>query len=61
MLLSCGIQRNDAEVISRAFHERNIQYTPLAVQKVIEIINKVNETIIKWEQKKRRIFNYEMS
>lgn len=37
--MGCGMQRNDAEVVTNAFRESKIQYTPLAVQKVIEIIN----------------------
>lgn len=39
LLMSCGLQRNDAEVVANAFRESEIQYTPLAVQKVIETIN----------------------
>lgn len=39
LLMSCGMQKNDAEVVAKAFHESKIQYTPLAVQKVIETIN----------------------
>lgn len=39
LLMSCGMQRNDAEVVANAFRESEIQYTPLAVQKVIETIN----------------------
>ncbi len=39
LLMGCGMQRNDAEVVTNAFRESKIQYTPLAVQKVIEIIN----------------------
>lgn len=39
LLMGCGMQRNDAEIAARAFHESRIQYTPLAVQKVIETIN----------------------
>ena len=39
LLMGCGMQRNDAEVVTNAFRESKIQYTPLAVQKVIETIN----------------------
>lgn len=39
LLMSCGMQRNDAEIVANAFRESEIQYTPLAVQKVIETIN----------------------
>lgn len=38
LLMGCGIQRNEAEIVARAFHESKIQYTPLAVQKVVETI-----------------------
>lgn len=38
LLMACGMQRNDAEIVARAFHESKIQYTPLAVQKVVETI-----------------------
>ncbi len=39
LLMGCGMQRNDAEIVANAFRESEIQYTPLAVQKVIETIN----------------------
>lgn len=39
LLMGCGMQRNDAEIVASAFRENKIQYTPLAVQKVIETIN----------------------
>lgn len=39
LLMSCGMQRNDAEIVANAFWKSEIQYTPLAVQKVIETIN----------------------
>lgn len=39
LLMGCGMQRNDAEIVADAFRESEIQYTPLAVQKVIETIN----------------------
>jgi len=39
LLMGCGMQRNDAEIVASAFRESKIQYTPLAVQKVIETIN----------------------
>lgn len=43
LLMSCGMQRNDAEIVANAFRESEIQYTPLAVQKVIETINEEAE------------------
>lgn len=43
LLMGCGIQRNDAEVIAEAFHENRIQFTPLAVQRVFETIIKEAE------------------
>lgn len=39
LLMGCGMQRNDAEIVADAFKESEIQYTPLSVQKVIETIN----------------------
>lgn len=39
LLMGCGMQRNDAEVIVEAFHKNKIRYTPLAIQQVIETIN----------------------
>lgn len=39
LLMSCRMQRNDAEIVARAFHKNKIQYTPLGVQKIIETIN----------------------
>lgn len=39
LLMGCGMQRNDAEIVARAFHKNKIQYTPLGVQKIIETIN----------------------
>ena len=39
LLMGCGTQRNDAEIVAMTFYESKIQYTPLAVQQVIEIIN----------------------
>lgn len=39
LLMGCRIQRNEAEIIANEFCKNKIQYTPLAVQKVIEIIN----------------------
>ena len=39
LLMGCGMQRNDAEIVTNAFRESEIQYTPLAVQKIIETIN----------------------
>lgn len=39
LLMGCGLQRNDAEIIAEAFHNNKIRYTPLAVQNVIETIN----------------------
>ena len=52
LLMGCGMQRNDAEVVAQAFNESKIRYTPLAIQRIIETINaeaekeeKKNETI----------------
>lgn len=39
LLMGCGMQRNDAEIVADVFRESEIQYTPLAVQKIIETIN----------------------
>lgn len=39
LLMGCGMQRNDAEIVAKTFGESKIQYTPLAVQRVIETIN----------------------
>lgn len=39
LLMGCGMQRNDAEIVASAFRKSKIQYTSLAVQKVIETIN----------------------
>lgn len=38
LLMGCGIQRNEAEIIANGFCKNKIQYTPLAVQKVVETI-----------------------
>jgi hypothetical protein len=43
LLMGCGVQRNDAEIIAEAFHNNKIRYTPLAVQNVIETIIKEAE------------------
>lgn len=43
LLMGCGLQRNDAEIIADAFHNNKIRYTPLAVQNVIETIIKEAE------------------
>lgn len=43
LLMGCRIQRNDAEIIAQAFREENVNYTPLAVQEIIETINKEAE------------------
>lgn len=40
LLMSCGMQRNDAEVIAEQFCNEKIPYTPLGVQQVIETIIK---------------------
>lgn len=40
LLMGCGLQRNDAEVIAEQFCNEKIPYTPLAVQQVIETIIK---------------------
>lgn len=43
LLMGCGMQRNDAEIITQAFCEEKIKYTPLAVQQIIETINEEAE------------------
>lgn len=43
LLMGCGMQRNDAEIIAQVFREENMNYTPLAVQEIIETINKEAE------------------
>jgi hypothetical protein len=44
LLMGCGLQRNDAEVIAKQFCYEQIPYTPLGVQQVIEtIINGIEE------------------
>lgn len=43
LLMGCGLQRNDAEVIAEQFCEEHIPYTPLCVQQVIETIIKEME------------------
>jgi uncharacterized protein (DUF2344 family) len=43
LLMGCGMQRNEAEIVANAFKESEINYTPLAVQKVIETINEEAE------------------
>ena len=43
LLMGCGVQRNDAEIIAETFHNNKIRYTPLAVQNVIETIIKEAE------------------
>ena len=43
LLMGCGIQRNEAEIIANEFCKNKIQYTPLAVQKVVETIIKEAE------------------
>lgn len=40
LLMGCGMQRNDAEVIAEQFCNDKIPYTPLGVQQVIETIIK---------------------
>lgn len=52
LLMGCGMQRNDAEVMTQAFNENGIRYTPLGIQRLIEFINteaekeeRKNETI----------------
>lgn len=39
LLMGCGMQRNDAEIVAKTFNKNEIRYTPLAVKKVIETIN----------------------
>lgn len=48
LLMGCGIQRNDAEVIAEQFCAEQLPYTPLAVQQIIETIIK---EMIKEEEK----------
>lgn len=43
LLMGCRIQRNEAEIIANEFCKNKIQYTPLAVQKVVETIIKEAE------------------
>ncbi len=43
LLMGCGLQRNDVEVIAEQFCNEKIPYTPLAVQQVIETIIKEME------------------
>jgi len=43
LLMGCGMQRNDAEVVAKAFNESGIRYTPLGIQKIIETINEEAE------------------
>lgn len=43
LLMGCGMQRNDAEIIAQAFNENGIRYTPRAIQQVIETINEEAE------------------
>lgn len=38
LLMGCRMQRNDAEIIANEFRKNKIQYTPLAVQRVVETI-----------------------
>lgn len=38
LLMGCRIQRNEAEIIANEFCKNKIQYTPLAVQRVVETI-----------------------
>ena len=41
--MGCGMQRNDTEIIAQAFCKEKMKYTPLAVQQIIETINKETE------------------
>lgn len=43
LLMGCGMQRNDAELMAKTFQEAGIQYTPLSVQQIIETINEEAE------------------
>lgn len=43
LLMGCGMQRNEAEIVANAFKESEIHYTPLAVQQIIETINEEAE------------------
>ena len=47
LLMGCGMQRNDAEVVARVFNESKIRYTPLAIQRIIETINVEAEREVK--------------
>ena len=47
LLMGCGMQRNDAEVVAQAFNESKIRYTPLAIQRIIETINAEAEREVK--------------
>lgn len=47
LLMGCGMQRNDAEVVAQAFNESKIRYKPLAIQRIIETINAEAEREVK--------------
>lgn len=47
LLMGCGMQRNDAEVVARVFNESKIRYTPLVIQRIIETINAEAEREVK--------------
>lgn len=38
LLMGCGIQRNDTELLAKSLSENRIRYTPLVVQSIIETI-----------------------
>lgn len=38
LLMGCGMQRNDAELLAKSLSENRIRYTPLVVQSIIETI-----------------------
>lgn len=43
LLMGCGIQRNDAEIIAKELHNNKISYTPYAVQNIFETLIKEGE------------------
>ena len=38
LLMGCGMQRNDTELLAKSLSENRIRYTPLVVQSIIETI-----------------------
>lgn len=43
LLMGCGIQRNDAELLAKSLSENRIRYTPLVVQSIFETIMEETE------------------